>query len=357
MTGLSERVAETALEDLTDRAILFSDPEAHTYILPPLAAEFIRTRRPDAVAKTGDTLVDTVYALAVQYGGFDNYDGFRILDSEWNLIAAALPRLLTGDNSRLQTVCVNLFKFFYFSGRWDDGLWLSERAETYAIAADDKVNAGFRAHDAGWIYNLRNTPADLLVCAVRASEHFKTSTSTNKASATRLRGLGHRLNGDYPTAITAFREVLELHRSISPESENVAICLNDIANTELRNGDDSSAERDFCEALRIAKKVNYQEGVATYTGNLAILALSRKQWVEAETLAREALIIAQKVGRQSSIASNYSYIAEALLNQNRNLSEAVSFANRAVEIFTRLKSPSLQWARDILEQLERVLAK
>jgi tetratricopeptide (TPR) repeat protein len=357
MTGLSERVAETALEDLTDRAILFSDPEAHTYILPPLAAEFIRTRRPDAVAKTGDTLVDTVYALAVQYGGRDNYDGFRILDSEWNLIAAALPRLLTGDNCRLQTVCGKLDQFVNFSGRWDDGLWLSERAETCAITADDKESAGWRAYDAGWINFLRNKPADVLACAARASEHFKTSTSNNKAEATWLRGIGHQLNGNYQTAITEFREVLELHRSISPESVNVAGVLNDIADTERLNGDYSSAERDLREALRIAEKVNNPESVAIYTGNLAALALYRKQWVEAETLAREALILAQKVGRQALIASNCHRIAKALFNQNRNLSEAVSFANRAVEIYTRLKSPDLQRARDTFEQLERALAK
>jgi hypothetical protein len=49
MTGLPERAAATALEDLTDRSILISDPESRAFFLPPLTAKFIRTRRPEAV--------------------------------------------------------------------------------------------------------------------------------------------------------------------------------------------------------------------------------------------------------------------------------------------------------------------
>ena len=75
MTGLPERAAETALEDLTDRSILDSNLESRTFFLPPLAATFLRTRRPQAVAQTGDALTDQAYALALQYGGWDNYEG------------------------------------------------------------------------------------------------------------------------------------------------------------------------------------------------------------------------------------------------------------------------------------------
>ncbi len=149
MTDLPERAAETALEDLTDRSILTSDLSAQTYFLPPLTAKFIRTRRPEAVTQTGDALTDRAYALALQYGGDDNYEGFRTLDAEWDFISAALPRLLTGDNDRLQTVCDQLYQFLDFTGRWDDVLWLSEQAEARALAANDKENAGWRAYRAG----------------------------------------------------------------------------------------------------------------------------------------------------------------------------------------------------------------
>ncbi len=366
LAQLRERQAETALEDLTDRSILITNYELRTYVLPPLTAKFIRTRRPAAVTQTGDALADRATALAMQYGGYDNYEGFRTLDAEWDLISAALPRLLTGGNDRLQSVCGQLYQFLNFTGRWDDWLWLSEGAEARALAADDKENAGWRAYNAGWVYYLRSQPAEALACAARAAEHWKNSTPRNKAAAIRLRGLGHKLKEDYSAAIAAYREALEIRRSISPESGDVAIALNDLASAEHANKDYPAAERDYREALRIAKKNKDDEGIAIYTGNLAELALDREQWAEAEGLAREALALAEKVGRLELIAADCHCLAKALLKQSRSkfnfdlqealspvLSEAEGLSRRAVEIYTRLRSPYLQSAQATLEEIER----
>lgn len=72
------------------------------------------------------------------------------------------------------------------------------------------------------------------------------------------------------------------------------------------------------EALRVARAFGHAQGVANFTGNLADLALARKDWPTAETLAREALALAQK----------------------------------AVEIDTRLASPDLANAQAILTECE-----
>ncbi len=359
MTNLPERAAETALEDLTDRSILISNLESQTYFLPPLAATFIRTRRPEAVAQTGDALTDRATALALQYGGDDNYEGFRTLDAEWDLLSAALPRLLTGDNDRLQAVCGQLFRFLDFTGRWDDRLWLSEQAEARALAADDKEHAGWRAYQAGWVYSLRSQPDLVLACAARAAEHWQDSAPRNQAIAIRLRGLGHRLKKDYPAAIAAYRQALEIDRSLSPESDDVAADLNSLAEAERESKDYAAAERDYREALRIAKKNKDDEGITIYTGNLAELALDREQWAEAESLARQALALAEKVGRLEVIAGCCKPLAKALLMQSKSkfnfdLQEALALSRRAVEIFTRLKSPDLQSAQELLEEIEAV---
>ncbi len=357
MTDLPERACETALEDLTDRSILISNIESRTFSLPPLTAKFIRTRRPEAVTQTGDALVNRAYALALQYGGYDNYEGFRTLDAEWAFISASLPRLLTGDNDRLQTVCDQLVFFFEFTGRWDEAIWLFEQAETRALTAADKENAGWKAFRAGYVYSLRNQPAEALACAARAAEHWQDSTPRNKATAIRLRGLGHKLNKDYPAAIAAYREALEIDRSISSESDDVAIMLNDLAEAERENKDYAAAERDYREALRIAKIVKYQEGIAYITGNLAALALDREQWAEAESLAREALALAEKVGRLELIAGDCHTLAKALLKQGGS-GEALSLSRRAVEIFSHLRSPEkLKEAQETLAEIERALSK
>ena len=361
MTKLPERQAETALEDLTDRSILISNLESLTFFLPPLTAKFIRTRRPEAVTQTGDALTDRAYALAMQYGGYDNYEGFRALDAEWDFISAALPRLLTGDNDRLQTVCGQLFQFLDFTGRWDERIWFFEQAETRALAANDKENAGWRAYQAGWVYSLRNQPAKVLACAARAAEHWQESTPHNKATAILLRGVGHHLEKDYPAAITAHREALDIYRSISPESETVAIALVTLAEAERANKDYPAAERDYREALRIAKIIKNNEHIANYTGNLAALALDRGQWAEAESLARQALALAEKVGRQELIASDCHRLAQALLKKSRGadwqsaLQEALSMSRRAVEIYTRLRHPELQSAQETLAEIEKAV--
>jgi tetratricopeptide (TPR) repeat protein len=314
MTDLPEKAAETALEDLTDRSILITNYELRTYYLPPLTAKFIRTRRPEAVSQTGDALTDRAYALALQYGGGSkNYEKFPMLDAEWDFISAALPRLLTDDNDRLQTVCAQLAQFFNFTGRCDEWIWLFEQAETRALAANDKGNAGWQAYRVGAAYQLRNQPAEVLACATRAAEHWQDSTPYQKATALQLRGKGYQLNKDYPAAIATFREMLEIFRSTSPESDNVTIALNDLAEAEHANKDYSAAERNYREALRIAKIIKIDENIAIYTGNLAELALDREQWAEAETLAREALPLAEKVGRLELIAADCHRLAQALL--------------------------------------------
>ncbi len=357
MTALPARAAETALEDLTDRSILTSDLSAQTYFLPPLTAKFIRTRRPDAVTQTGDVLTDRAYALAMQYGGQESndYEKFPTLDAEWDFISAALPRLLTGDNTRLQTMSDQLVFFFEFTGRWDEAIWLFEQAETRALADNDKENAGWKAYRAGFVYFLRSQPAKVLACAIRATEHWKDSLPINKAIAIELRGHGHNRNEDYPAAIAAYREAVEIFHSISPENNDVAIALNSLAGAESANKDYPAAERDFREALRIAKIIKDDNSIANYTGNLAGLALDREQWAEAESLAREALALAEKVGRQELIASDCHRLAKALLKQNRDLEEALSLSRRAVEIYTRLRHPDLQSAQETVGEIEKAI--
>ena len=129
--------------------------------------------------------------------------------------------------------------------------------------------------------------------------------------------------------------------SLSAESVDVAIALSDLADAERRSGDFEAAERDYREALCVARAVGDAEGVATSTGNLAELVLDREDWPGAETLAREALPLSEKVGRQELIALDCRRLAKALVRQGK-ADEALPYARRAVEIYTRLGSPDLE---------------
>jgi len=246
--------------------------------------------------------------------------------------------------------------FLEFTGRWDETFWLFDQAEARAIAARDKEDAGWRAIRMAWTYFLRSQPAEVLACADRTAAYWKESTPRNKAWAIQMRGRGHELNKDYPAAIAAYNEALDIYRAISPESDDVSIALNSLAGVESINKDYDSAERNYREGLRISRKTNNQEHITTRLGNLAALALDRKQWADAESLAREALPLAEKVGRQELIADDCHHIARALLKQNKDLEEALSLSRRAVEIFTRLSVPNdLKRAQETLAEIEKTL--
>ena len=339
IAGLAEPAALTALEDLADRALVIASRDGATFLLPPLAAHFLKTRRPEAVAATGGRLTDRVYTLALE-NGYEEYERFPVLEKEWPAIAAALPLFLAGPNDRLLTLCGALRDFLNFSGRWDELLALSEQAEARAVAAGDLWNAGWRAYDAGWVCYLRGQAAEVLRWADRAAAHWDADRAGahERGVAIRLRGLGHKLTNDYPAAIAAYQEALALWRALDAESVDVAIGLNSLAGAEQLAGDYEAAERDFREALRIAAKINYQDGMAYITGNLAGLALDRGQWAETERLAREALALDEKLGRAELVGSDCYRIAVALLRQG-SPAEALPFARRAVEIMDKAARP------------------
>lgn len=352
VAGLDEAPVETALRTLTNRSLVVPDQEEQHFILVPMVADFLRRKRPELIAETGNRLEQRAYALIVE-NGYQEHDRFPVLDTAWPTVAPALPLFLAGPNARLQTVCSALTDFLDFTGRWDEWLSLNQQAETKAVAAGDHDKAGWRAYQAGWVHYLREHADAVLACTERAAAHWQMAQAggRERALAIRLRGIGHHLKQDYPTAIAAYRESLELHRTLSAESVDVAIALNDLATAEKGSGDLDAAVRDCREALRIARAVGYAEGVAIYTGNLAALALEREDWPGAETLAREALILSKKLGRQELIAEDCRRLAKALARQGKP-AEALPYARRAVEIYTRLGSPELEKARATLAECE-----
>ncbi|HEX8502375.1 MAG TPA: tetratricopeptide repeat protein [Pyrinomonadaceae bacterium] len=350
--GCDEEPTDTALRSLANRSLVVPDTEEKAFALVPLVADFLRRRKPEVVAEAGDRLEKRAYTL-VEENGYKKFDNFPVLDAAWPTVAAALPRLLAGSNDRLQTVCSALRDFLDFTGRWDEWLALSRDSEVKAVAAEDFRNAGWRAYDAGWIHSMRRQSAGVLACADRAEAYWREAQAgaRERAIATHLRGEGHSLAKDYPAAIAAYREAVELCRTLRLESDDVAVGLEALASAERLSGDFDAAERDYREALRISKAVGALEGVVTLTGNLAALALDREDWPGAEALAREALPLSEKLGRQELIANNCRRLAKALARQGRN-TEALPHALRAIEIYAALRSPELEAARQTLAESE-----
>ena len=170
LAGLSPTAAQTALGDLANRALVIPDEADETFALVPMVADFLRAKRPEMVAETGDRLEKRAYALIIE-NGYSKHDRFPALEAAWPSIAPALPLFLAGDNARLQTVCDALRTLFEFQGRWDEWLALCEKAEARAVAAADHDKAGWRAFDIGYIHYLRQQADAVLTCADRAAAH------------------------------------------------------------------------------------------------------------------------------------------------------------------------------------------
>ncbi len=352
VAGCGDDATDDALSTLINRSLVIPNTEETAFTLVPMVADFLRRRKPEVVADTGDRLAERVYTLAIE-NGFQKFDNFPMLEAAWPMVAAALPHFLTGPNDRLQTVCDALPDFLNFTGRWDEWLALSTDAEEMAVRSEDFVNAGWRAYYAGWTQSLRNQLTEVLVCADRAEAYWCKDQDRvhERGIAISLRGICHQLAEDYPAAIAAHHKVVELWRSINPESEDLSRSLNSLAEAERLSGNLEDAERNYFEALRIARAIDYHSGIATYISNLAALALARKDWHSGETLASEALVLTQKIGRKEAVAFCHYCLSLALIMQGRKL-EALPNAKRAVEIFTELRSSKLSRARELLADCE-----
>ena len=298
LAGLNESAAQGALGDLANRALVLPDQEERHFVLVPMVADFLRRQRPEAVAETGNRLEERAYALIVE-NGYSKHDRFPVLDANWPTVAPALPLFVAGPNPRLQTVCAALLHSSNFTGRWDEWLSLEQQAEAKAVAAGDHDNAGWRAYQAGSVHYLRGQADMVLACADRAAAHWQTAQSGTRERAIAIQlarprsPVEERLPRRHrqPTARRSICRAAcppRAGRGHRPERPRRM--------PSEHSGDLAAAERDYREALRIARAVGYPEGVATYTGNLAALALDRKDWPGAETLAREALTLSEKRG-------------------------------------------------------------
>lgn len=356
MTGLVEQVAKTALDDLTDRSILITNNEVREFFLPPLASLFIRTHRPEVVADTGNALSNRAYELIELYSGKSNYDGYRILNSEWLSIETAIPSLLLRDNENAQLFRKSLEKFFRFTGRYDEAIDIYRQAEQKALFMNNLYDAGWCAFDLGWIYYLRGEVHDVMECANRADTFWLNAGDYEKSFSALLRGMEYKLKKNYPEASIYIQKSIDLRKSLNLTSQEVAIALNDLAQLERESGDFNAAEKHYQEALRIDELNNSYEGTATRTGNLAELALDREQWTKAKNLAYKSLEMAEKIGRQELIAKNSRRIALALYHLGAPI-EALPLAKRAFDIFTTLRYKDLPKAKETLSKIEQAIQK
>jgi tetratricopeptide (TPR) repeat protein len=345
--SLDKESVETALRTLANRSLIVPDQEEISYTLVPMVADFLKRNRLGVVTETGKNLAEHVYLLILENGN-EKHERFPVLDAIWPTVAAALPLFIAGEIPVLQKICSALDRFFDFTGRWDEWLSLNLQAEAQAVATGELRGASHNAYAAGTVHGRRGEADAVLACADRVEEYSTASESSvlERARANQLRAMGYRIKDDHHSAVAVCEEMLAMIRSLPDEHEAEAVALNTLAGERLRTGDLTGAERDYQEALKIAVSIGFTEAMAIIPGNLVELALKKENWPEAEMLARGALELSEKLGRQELIANNAHRLALALMRQGKS-DVALPQAQRAVEIATRLGS--------YLEEISRAL--
>jgi tetratricopeptide (TPR) repeat protein len=352
VAGADMAAVDRALRSLVNRSLVVPSEEYKTFVLVPLVADYLRKRKPEVVRAAGDHLEQRAFVLAIENG--DDHERFPVLETAWPTVAAALPRLVMGPNDRLQRVCAALNQFFEATGRWDEWLAVSRDAESRAVEARDHANAGWRAHDVGWVHFQRGQAAPLRAAAARADAHWREAQcgTREQAEVLRLYGVSYGLEGNHSASIDAFREVLELDRTLNPQSADVAVDLETLAAAKVALEDLDGAEMDYREALRIYEAVENEHGVLGVISNQADLALRRQQWTTAERMARDVLSRARTVRRDQVVGAASLTLAIALIQQGRN-DDARPHAQQAVDIYGRLGDSDLEVARATLEACRR----
>jgi hypothetical protein len=342
--------ATTELEDLGERALVISDVQLENFLLPSVVASYLRQRHATALTQTANRLNAHVYDLLQRHGGFNNLPGFQVLEEQWPLVAAALPLYQHDTNARFQQVCQWLYSFLSFSGRWDEQLALHTEGEKLAVATNDWLNAGWRAYGMAFVYRERNQIPELLECVRRIKIYWASADGRERAFLARVQGAAAMAIQDYPAAIAALQESLSLQRASNPpDLAGVTLALNTLAVAEMRATYYAAADLHFREGYQLARQTNYPKHIALIGCNMARLAARQQKWEEAEALAREAFVQLESFQSQDLSARNCLTLAQALAQQGRK-AEGLPFAQRAVEFFTKLRSPDLEDALVVLKE-------
>jgi tetratricopeptide (TPR) repeat protein len=353
LANLEKETTESALRTLANRSLVVPDQEEKAFALVPMVADFLRRKRPEIVADTASRLEQRAYALIIE-NGYQKHERFGVLDAEWPTLAPALRLFLAGPIERLQNVCSALRFFLEFTLRWDEWLSLEQQAEARAATANDRVNAGWRAFQIGWIHVLRGQADAVFDCARRAAAHWENASvgSRERYAAIRLRAVGHSISKDHKAAVAAFSEALTEARNQTADKDLLAKALSGLANAEHASGDLVSAEQHYRDAVEAAKTADDPDEVATSTGNLARVMLDKEEWQKAETLAREAVTLSEKLGRLQLVGSNNLRLAVALIRQGKK-DEALPHAKEGLRIYEQLGiASSIRFARKTVAECE-----
>jgi tetratricopeptide (TPR) repeat protein len=136
------------------------------------------------------------------------------------------------------------------------------------------------------------------------------------------------------------------------EDEGIAVYTGRIAIVYQNQGDIDEARALCQQSLDIARKLGDQHSIATSLHCLAAIAQVQGDIDEARALYQQSLDIRRKLGDQSGIASSLHQLGRLAEDKGDKVKAAPLF-REALTIFEKLRSPNAEIARRSLERVEK----
>jgi tetratricopeptide (TPR) repeat protein len=366
---LSQSALETTIDRLSDLSLVDVLSGEERFALHPLTRNFARDQLLSDVQIAHDTGMRfaTYWVTYSQRFGGESYKSYNRLEAEWaNLNAAAewlwqLAALKSGQvDDRGAALILNDFANalcgaagpLFFIGRWDDVVQLSSRGYELMRAVSSWKEAGWKAYQVAWIHSNRANTGDATRWANICSEAWVHGGNKHEqAVGMRMRGQIAEQCLDRGSAKRLYQDALAIWRDLKSDND-IATVLNDLGN--LERGQHDEAELYFRQALALAEKRDMKEAQAYISGNLGLLALDRKRWVEAREWYEKELPFGREVGRLDLIADAKYGLARVHEEEGRR-DLALPLAQEALVIDEKLHSRTLPWTRELVERLRKAV--
>lgn len=128
--------------------------------------------------------------------------------------------------------------------------------------------------------------------------------SSDELRAKSLIASGHLAweQSDFPAAIAAFEEGLEICRRMEDKS-GIAACLNNLGNIASAKGDYPAARAAYEESLAVRREIGDKSGIATSLNNLGNLAYDQADYPSARATLEESLVAFRELGDKRGMAA------------------------------------------------------
>ena len=169
--------------------------------------------------------------------------------------------------------------------------------------------------------------------------------------ATVMRALGavYAASGQLDQAATTLRQGLTLAERIG-SAEEIGGCLINLAQTELFRGNIEDAIALDLRAIEEFERIGAGSGRATAYANLAEMLVKKGDYSEAERRCQQALLVAEAIEHEATIADVASTRAMIALAQH-NFAEAAAQASASASLFERMGAgPQAAAARELAAQ-------